>query len=175
MAAAELFSRNGYESVGVDDIGAAAGVTGPAIYRHFDGKSGVLTAVFDRIIDAVVPAVPEADATVAVDRLRVLVDSYAAGVAGRRRLMAVFVREVHHLPAEHAARLRDRQRALVGIWRDLLAAVHPDWPDQRVRTAVHGVFGLLNAVGTFDSPLTDAELAGQLGDLAAAALELSPA
>ena len=44
-----------------------------------------------------------------------------------------------------------------------------------MRTAVHGVFGLLNAVGTFDSPLTDAELAGQLGDLAAAALELSPA
>ena len=37
----------------MDDIGAAAGVTGPAIYRHFGAKASVLTAVFDRVIDAV--------------------------------------------------------------------------------------------------------------------------
>ena len=33
------------------DIGAAAGITGPAIYRHFDGKSAVLVAMFDHVID----------------------------------------------------------------------------------------------------------------------------
>ncbi len=174
VAAADLFSRSGYAAVGMDDIGAAAGVTGPAIYRHFDGKAAVLASVFDRIIDAVAPAEGRATAADPAERLRTLVALYAGGVADRRRLMAVFVREVHHLPLEHGARLRERQRALVHRWRDLLQAVHPDWSGERVRTTVHGVFGLLNAVGTFDSPLPDAELADQLAVLATAALELGP-
>jgi hypothetical protein len=37
---------------------------------------------------------------------------------------------------------------------------------------VHGAFGMLNAVGTFESPLTDQELAGQLSELAVTALQL---
>jgi hypothetical protein len=86
--------------------------------------------------------------------------------------MAIFVREVHHLPQEHADRLRQRQRGLVTEWRELLASVHPTWDAERVRTTVHGMFGMFNAVGTFTSPLPDAELAAQLTALAAAALQL---
>src|SRR6185312_2690926 len=169
-------------------IGAAAGVTGPAIYRHFDGKAAVLAAVFDRIIDAVdlvdpvtiVDPVDQIDrvddasgAAVAADLLRQLIGAYARGVADRRRLMAVFVTQVHHLPPEHAVRLRERQRVLVRRWRDLVGRIHPAWPAEQVRTSVHAVFGLLNSVGTFDSPLSDRELAEQLGGLAAAALVLA--
>jgi AcrR family transcriptional regulator len=166
----------------MDDIGAAAGVTGPAIYRHFDSKAAVLAAVFDRIIDAVDtgdtvdPGDPSDTGSVdqpATVGLQTLIARYARGVADRRRLMAVFVREVHHLPPEHAVRLRERQRALVRRWRDLVARIHPEWSPERVRTAVHAVFGLLNSVGTFDSVLSDAELADQLADLASATFQLS--
>ena len=38
-AAAGLVAERGYHEVGMTDIGAAAGITGSAIYRHFDGKS----------------------------------------------------------------------------------------------------------------------------------------
>ncbi|HEY4992117.1 MAG TPA: DUF2087 domain-containing protein, partial [Nakamurella sp.] len=177
-AASQLFAERGYAAVGMDDIGAAAGVTGPAIYRHFGAKATVLTAVFDRVIDAVtldpdvtgdVAGVDEDDPAA---RLRHVVHTYAAAVAGRRRLMAVFIREVHHLPAEDRDLLIARQRELVGRWRTLLGRAHPDWAPERVRTAVHGAFGMLNAVGTFESPLTDAELAGQLSELAWSALGL---
>jgi AcrR family transcriptional regulator len=177
-AAAQLFAERGYAAVGMDDIGAAAGVTGPAIYRHFGAKASVLTAVFDRVIDAVMvdpEVIGEVNATTDEDpatRLRHLVTGYAAAVSGRRGLMAVFIREVHSLPTEDRALLDERQRALIGLWRALLARVHPDWDGERVRTAVHGAFGMLNAVGTFESPLTDRELAGQLGELAVTALQL---
>lgn len=181
-AAAELFARHGYPAVGMDDIGAAAGVTGPAIYRHFDSKAAVLAAVIDGIIDAVDAPVGGGDGAAGADpgrttgptgeHLADLVAHYAAAVAQRRELMAVFVREVHHLPAQHAERLRHRQRNLVARWRTLLAAAHPYWPAEQVRTSVHAVFGMLNAVGTFASPLSDAELADQLTRLAATALEL---
>jgi AcrR family transcriptional regulator len=186
-SAAELFADNGYASVGMDDIGAAAGVTGPAIYRHFGSKAEVLTAVFDRIIEAVTREPEQAGATdarvagsfastdpgaAAGGRLAAVVLRYADVVAHRRRLMAVFIREVHHLPPEQRERLRRRQRELVGRWRALLAAAHPEWSTERVRTAVHAAFGLLNTVGTFDSALSDADLARELTDLACGALRL---
>jgi AcrR family transcriptional regulator len=168
--AAELFSRHGYAAVGMDSIGAAAGVTGPAIYRHFSSKAAVLAAVFDTIIDDVVVPAAAPPAGDPSGRLRSAVVSYATGVAANRQVMAVFVREVHHLPDTESSRLRDRQRALVHHWRELLADAQPTWTEQQVRTGVHAAFGLLNSVGTFTSPLTDQQLAGQLTDLTLGAL-----
>jgi AcrR family transcriptional regulator len=39
-----LFATRGYHGVSMDDIGAAAGVTGPALYHHFAGKEAMLIA-----------------------------------------------------------------------------------------------------------------------------------
>src|SRR3954467_13724006 len=48
-AAAQLFAERGSRSVGVDDVGAAVGVTGPAIYRHFASKDAMLAEMLLRI------------------------------------------------------------------------------------------------------------------------------
>jgi AcrR family transcriptional regulator len=175
-AAADLFAAGGYPAAGMDQIGAACGITGPAIYRHFDSKAAILAAVFDGIIDAVTarPARPRIDSS-AADELLELVEVYAGAVAERRRLMAVFVREVHHLPPEHGAKLAERQRGLVRRWRVLLGETNPGWSPEVIRTTVHGCFGMLNAIGTFDSALTDAELAATLVVLARRMLDLGPA
>ena len=125
-AAADLFAADGYPAAGMDQIGAAAGITGPAIYRHFDSKAAILAAVFDGIIDAVTappspPAAPAdetdpaASPAAVVDpaaQLLTLVRVYAGAVASRRQLMGVFVREVHHLPPEHRVPAR---RAPAGL------------------------------------------------------------
>src|SRR5436190_23685293 len=39
-----LFAERGYHGVSMDDVGAAAGVTGPALYHHFAGKEAMLAA-----------------------------------------------------------------------------------------------------------------------------------
>src|SRR5687767_14248426 len=39
-----LFAARGYHGVSMDDIGTAAGVTGPALYHHFAGKEAMLVA-----------------------------------------------------------------------------------------------------------------------------------
>src|SRR5262249_14539891 len=39
-----LFAARGYHGISMDDIGAAAGVTGPALYHHFAGKEAMLVA-----------------------------------------------------------------------------------------------------------------------------------
>src|SRR5918998_3106628 len=47
--AARLFAERGSRAVGVDDVGAAVGVTGPAIYRHFASKDAMLAEMLLRI------------------------------------------------------------------------------------------------------------------------------
>ena len=41
-AAERLFAERGFLAVRLEDIGAAAGVSGPAIYRHFPNKESLL-------------------------------------------------------------------------------------------------------------------------------------
>src|ERR1700727_853967 len=41
-AAAALFAQRVFHGVSIDDIGAAAGLSGPGIYRHFPSKEAVL-------------------------------------------------------------------------------------------------------------------------------------
>src|ERR1044071_4657405 len=48
-SATSLFEENGFQGAGIDDIAAAAGVTGPAIYRQFKNKDAVLWALFDTL------------------------------------------------------------------------------------------------------------------------------
>ena len=40
--AAELFAARGFHGVSVADIGAACGISGPALYKHFPAKDAVL-------------------------------------------------------------------------------------------------------------------------------------
>src|SRR5262249_42087948 len=42
-SARELLRRDGWHAVGIDEIGEAAGVSGPAVYRYFGTKQEVLT------------------------------------------------------------------------------------------------------------------------------------
>src|SRR5437763_17054307 len=49
QAAAQLFAERGSRAVGMDDAGAAVGVTGPAIYRHFASKDAMLAEMLLRI------------------------------------------------------------------------------------------------------------------------------
>lgn len=40
--AADLFAARGFHGVSVGDIGAAVGISGPALYKHFAGKEDIL-------------------------------------------------------------------------------------------------------------------------------------
>ena len=41
--AAALFAERGFHGVSIADLGAACGVSGPALYKHFRGKQAILS------------------------------------------------------------------------------------------------------------------------------------
>src|SRR5437764_15145615 len=75
-AAAQLFAERGSRAVGVDDIGAAVGVSGPAIYRHFASKDAMLAEMLLRISERLLGGATEQVAEAGADpraQLRALV------------------------------------------------------------------------------------------------------
>src|SRR5690554_865254 len=51
-AAARLFAERGFDRVSMEDLGAAAGVSGPAVYRHFPSKQAVLAALLVEVSES---------------------------------------------------------------------------------------------------------------------------
>ncbi len=49
--ATRLFRERGYHAVSMEDIGAAVGIAGPSVYRHFASKAELLCAACTRMAD----------------------------------------------------------------------------------------------------------------------------
>jgi len=50
-AAASAFAQRGFAATSMDDVAAAAGITRLIVYRHFDSKEDLYTAVLQRVRD----------------------------------------------------------------------------------------------------------------------------
>lgn len=159
-AAADLVARNGFHSVSMADIGAAAGITGSGIYRHFERKSAVLVALFDRAIDRLLederrvvrehPDVREAMAR--------LVGGQVEFVVADRELAQVYHREITNLPTEDSRRLRRKQRMYLEEWVRLLRELDAGLTDTEARTVVHAAIAAIQSTLFHETGLPERRL-----------------
>ena len=142
--ATRLFRERGYHAVTMEDIGAAAGIAGPSVYRHFSSKAELIWAAATRMVERLTLGVSWAthgvtDPRKALDRL---IDSYAETVLAHRDLMAVYVAEVASLPEQERAALRRLQRGYVAEWIRLVGAANPDLTPAEARVVAHAALTL---------------------------------
>lgn len=167
-AAVDLVARHGYSAVGMADIGAAAGVTASAIYRHFDSKSAVLAAVFDSVIDRLLSnaarIVEESDDDAAA--LSALVDDQVAIALEDRDVLQIYMREITSLPEEDRRRLRRKQRLYLEEWVHLVCELRPGLSDPEARSLVHAAIGAIQSVLNYDSTVPGRRLARVLSEAA---------
>jgi AcrR family transcriptional regulator len=175
-ATAELVAARGFHAVGISDIGAAAGVTGSAIYRHFATKTELLVAVLDRVVDGLLDRAEDIVAASAdpAATLDALVDAHVTFALRDRAILQVYAQEAHTLPPDDRRRLRRTQRRYVEHWADVLVAAQPDLDLDVARVRVQATFGLVNSVADLSTPLPDPELAALLRASARAALLVEP-
>ncbi|MCS7475732.1 TetR/AcrR family transcriptional regulator [Umezawaea endophytica] len=75
-AATELIARNGVAGTGIEDVRAAAGVSGSQLYHYFDSKQALIRAVITRQADSVLhPDQPRVTALDSFDALRAWADA----------------------------------------------------------------------------------------------------
>jgi AcrR family transcriptional regulator len=174
-AAADLVAGRGYHAVSISDIGAAAGVTGPAIYRHFDSKSAVLVALFDRVIDGMLTSAGQIVSSAASEReaLAKLVANQVEFVTADRELARVYYHEINNLPAEDQRRLRRKQRLYLEEWVHVLAELRGGLPDEEVRALVHAAIGVIQSALFHHSGLPQERLEELLASGAQAVLAAS--
>ena len=168
-AAAELVAERGYHEVGMSDIGAAAGIVGSGIYRHFDGKSAVLVALFDRVIDDLTRGAAQilSRGLEPEQTLRELIAAHVRITLDDRMLMRVYHNEIASLPAEDNRRLRRKQRIYIEEWVHILDVLRPEVDDAAARALVHAGIGAVHSTLFYASGLP----ADRLAKLMAAAAE----
>lgn len=147
QAAADLVGRKGFHAVSIADIGAAAGITGSGVYRHFDSKSAILVALFDRVIDNLLSDEQKIldTATDLTDALDLLIAGQVEFVVGDRQLAQVYYNEINNLPEEDRRRLRRKQRLYLEEWVHLVDELRADLSDTDARTVVHAAIGAVQS------------------------------
>jgi AcrR family transcriptional regulator len=160
--------------VSMTEIGAAAGITGSGIYRHFDSKSAILVALFDAVIDELRTEERRiVDGTADLARaLRLLVDGQVDFVVRKRHLAQVYYNEIRNLPDDDQVRLRRKQRLYVEEWVHITAELRPDLDDAVVRATVHAAIGAVQSVLFHNVGLPDDRLRTTLTTAACAVLEI---
>jgi len=171
-AAAQLFAERGSRSVGVDDVGAAVGVTGPAIYRHFASKDAMLAEMLVRISERLLAGGTDQVAAAGddpVDQLRALIAFQVDFALDNPALITVQDRDLGQLPDGEARQVRRLQRRYVEVWVAVIARLDPAADDATCRARAHAVFGLINSTPHSAGRLPRAAMAALLTSMAWAA------
>jgi AcrR family transcriptional regulator len=145
--AARLFAARGFHGVGVDDIGAAVGISGPGIYRHFASKDAMLAemliGISERLLEGGSQRVEGvSDPATALDGL---IHWHIDFALRNPELIVVHDRDLASLPADTQRTVRQLQRRYVELWVSVIRAGSPGVDEPAARAAAHAVFGLLNS------------------------------
>ncbi|MGA5818603.1 TetR/AcrR family transcriptional regulator [Kitasatospora sp. NPDC094028] len=145
-AAVRLFHQRGFDNVSTDQLGAAVGISGPSVYRHFDSKAQLLAASLVR----------------SRERLWHEVDGAIAAAAGPERALAAGLRgyvgfalrngdylgamlsETERLAPPDRRAAVDFRRDFLRTWVGLLREVRPEDDAVAARIRVHALFALVN-------------------------------
>ena len=146
-AAAGMFASRGFNGVSIEELGAAAGVSGPAVYRHFASKQAMLAAllvgVSQTLLDGGEQVAAESPDPAAA--LRALVAFHVDFALAEPDTIRVQDRDLDALPAEARREVRRLQRSYVELWMRVLGALHPSLTADELRVRVQATFGLINS------------------------------
>lgn len=146
-AAAHLFALRGYNGVSIEDLGAAAGISGPAVYRHFEGKQAVLGAllggVSQDLYDGGKAVVAESFDSAAA--LSGLIEFQVDFALSNPDVIRVHDRELSSLSEIDQRTVRSLQKKYVEVWVEVLARLKPAADKSLLRIRAHAAFGLINS------------------------------
>jgi AcrR family transcriptional regulator len=176
LAAAEsLIAERGFLAVRIEDIGAATGVSGPAIYRHFPNKEALLVellvGISTRLLEGGHAVLARSDD--AETALMGLIDFHLDFALGEPDLIRIQDRDLANLPAAAQRQVRRAQRRYVETWVGVLRELSADLTEDHARVMAHAAFGLLNSTPHSVRPAAAEESRSVLRAMTLAALNTS--
>jgi AcrR family transcriptional regulator len=142
-----LFRERGYHGAGTNEIGAAAGMTGPSIYRHFATKDALLVAAVlegaDQLGVGAAAALHESDP---VRAMELLCASFVDVALDDPDLLCVYFYESRHLPDDARDALDLSAERYLAHYQRCMTQLRPELSAEeihiRVLAALHMVGGM---------------------------------
>ena len=169
MIAADQFAEFGFHNVTVDDIGRAAGVSGPALYHHFSGKEALLGEMLVSISQQLFDGGRRLAESQPRDLLEELILFHCQFAVDNRSLITVHFRDLIHAPLADRRRVRRLQATYASLWTRTVVANNPGVDRGTAHAAVHATFGLINST-PFSSTLPRAAMIELLSAMSSCAL-----
>ncbi|MBO0852682.1 MAG: TetR/AcrR family transcriptional regulator [Nocardia sp.] len=176
--AARAFSERGYHPVGVDEIAAEVGISGPALYRHFANKYALLVAAAENGAQQLLDAAEAAD-TPGLDpkaRLIALIRALAEHTIDVRRESGLYRWERRYLERADRARIRVIYDRLQHLLESAIADLRPDTSPEDLTLLATGMMGVIGSITAHRTALSNARLVDVILDMCWAILhtELPP-
>jgi AcrR family transcriptional regulator len=174
--AARLFAERGFSGVSLEELGAAVGVSGPAVYRHFANKQALLGAILVRVSERLLSGGQQviAEHHSPADRLEGLIRFHVDFALTDADVIRVQDRDLASLSDDDRHRVRRLQREYVELWMAVLAEIHPTRAEAELRVRAHACFGLINStphsVRRVRASPSDSTVRGILESMASSAL-----
>ncbi len=155
--ASRLFAERGYSGVSLEELGAAVGVSGPAVYRHFTSKQAMLGAILVGVSERLLHGGREVVGSEVSEpaKLRGLVRFHVDFALADADVIRVQDRDLASLHDQDRRTVRRLQREYVELWIGVLGHVHPDRGENDLRVRAHACFGLINSTPHSVSALRD--------------------
>lgn len=167
--AAKLFADKGYDHVSINDIGAAVGITGPAIYRYFPGKEDILVSIFQNLYQRGSDSVDEIKALELDSRLALgrMIDAQIDLAINDSDMVRIVDREGRQVPPDVGDALQTIARASLAYWIEIASEARPGLGDEAIRVTVHAVLALINSISLRrTSERANPEVEGRLREMA---------
>ncbi|QDQ96602.1 TetR/AcrR family transcriptional regulator [Tomitella fengzijianii] len=155
VVAAEAFDEHGYHGAGMDEIAAAVGVSGPALYRHFPSKYALFLHSVESLTQALYEAtdLPPEPAAHPCARLTALLESLAATSIEHRRSGGLYRWEARLLSEEDRLRVVRTMRTVSARLAEPVRALHPEMTAAQVRLRTTAALSILGSVTGHRTPL----------------------
>jgi len=148
-AAGRLFAERGFAAVSLDEIGNEVGVTGQAIYRHFESKQDMLGVLIEQVSSYLLTVGRELEAqhSSARKRLHALIQLHTDFALSSADIIRVQDRDLAAVEGRKQHEIRKTQRAYIDIWVHAMQDVHPNETKDQLLIRAHAIFGLINSTG----------------------------
>ncbi len=175
--ATEVFADKGYEGASMRDLSRLSGISLAGLYYYFESKEKLLYFIQQHTFSTIIERLQERLATSddPETRIRIFVQNHVDYSVAKQKAMKVLSHEDDVLKdgygAELAAIKREYYRICVGLLEDLARAeglTNKAGATINTRTAVMGLFGMMNWIYTWYRPRVDPEadvLARDMSDI----------
>ncbi len=154
-SAAELFARKGYAATSMNEIAEASHLSKPGLYHHFKDKAEVLLYIADGHVSRLVDIVTGVEALdlAPEQRLPELIEAFMREYAEAQNEHRVLTEDVRFLAPEAQARVLDKERTVVQVFADAIAATRPGLHESQLQKVLAMfLFGRLNWMFTWFRP-----------------------